>query len=337
MLEFKGMQIASLWDLYQSFGRPALEMLRRGNGRAAETKPADASAGTETLKENAAQLGELYALIAWLSSMQMDDGKSILDYRAKGKGEIKLFPMLITALPPGAVKSLMRTVAVEVMTVRTKETTGFTRHADPKDPAKPGKETPVVSEGERKFNEKGPQVIGALTWLIKNQNEDTDEKKVEAVAKILIDLRLLENFEDKRDAAVKKAAKTLGDLKEAGLKWWYDGYRDTWIQIKWAGWVLGDDAAMKEILTSDPALEYWNSFQLEDNNPEQARVYLERLQGYVWDEVERRKEEREAAEQSPAHRRFKWLPSQSTIIIWGSLGVFLLLIAMTQHFKSLGT
>lgn len=281
MLEFKGMQIASAWDIYQSVVKPALNAFRgRGNTPSAESKKSGAETGSETIQENRAQEGELYALLAWLSTIHMDDGdnaRSILEYRVK-RTELHIFPKLVDALPPGAVKRLMQTVAVEVTTVKRKKTTGFTQHKDHKDPSK-SKQTPITSEWDDKLNLKGQQVISALTWLVTNQGSDTEDKRIAAIAKTLKDLRILENAEDRAMAAAKATADKAGEWQRQWKE--YYGKHDTALH-ELAALLATDRETLRRITESERAKELRAAVEAAPEGERRARheayqLYLQEM------------------------------------------------------------
>lgn len=312
---------------------------KRSNANEPRSQP-DHS-GPEVIQENKAQEGELYSLLAWLSTLHVDDSDNspcILEYRVK-RAENGIFPKLVDALPHGAVRRLMQTVAVEVTTVKRKKTTGFTQHKDPKDPGK-SKQTPITSEWDDKLNLKGQQLINAITWLVVNEGSDTEDKRIAAIAKKLQSLTVLENAEDKAAAAFKATNDKRKEVWQQIKDWWIKGNRDTRIHTAWAKVVLNDDVAIQRILTSQGALEIWSQIQAHEGDPAKQRPYHEALQSYIWKMVEEF--------QSPAIQRdrdrqrdttkplLKWLKRAPwTLIIWGLLGILVLLIAL-QHSRSLG-
>lgn len=300
MIEFKGMQIASAWDIYQSFIRPALQLLRGGRFSAPQPDSkggANTSGGAEVIQENKAQEGELYALLAWLSTIYMgddDNARCILEYRVK-RAELHIFPKLVDVLPPGAVKRLMQTVAVEVTTVKRKKTTGFTQHKDPRDPSK-SKSTPITSEWDDKLNLKGQQVISGLTWLVMNQGSDTEEKRIAAIAKTLQDLRILENAEDKRAAALKatadKSGEALAKIRAAVQRLYGD--HDTEVHLRAAQYLLKDFVsgsgsnarpAFDVLMESAEAGEWARRIEEAAQNPEVKRQLQEQFQDWLQKKV----------------------------------------------------
>ncbi len=321
-----GPMLSKLSEVVGEFGgwMNVLGIMRKRNAPPTEPK---SQSGTETISENKVQEGELYALLAWLSTIHMDDtnnSRCILEYRAK-RTELHVFPKLVDALPPGAVKRLMQTVAVEVTTVKRKKTTGFTQHKDSRDPSK-SKQTPITSEWDDKLNLKGQQVIGALTWLVMNQGSDTEDKRIAAIAKTLQSLRILDNLEDKT-AAGTRAAKDKADEVWAKLKDWYGDY-DSRVHVFLAT-VATNRETVNRILSSPEAIRLMAA--IEAAPAEQKRQCHEAFQAFLLQRVREiqnpdspaiaRHQAREAGQSTPEERARKdvWLTKLLIGIIIGGL------------------
>lgn len=165
----------------------------------------------------------------------------------------------------------------------------------------------------------------------------TDIEPQEAVD-LLTAASVTDTAKDKAAATTKAVADKGKEAWEEIKKWWLDGNRDTRIHAVWARIVLGDDAVMKRILSSDRALELWNSYRLEANDPKRARAYLEDLQKYIWDEVEAHQKKDEPAEPDPEQppvpspSRFQWLPRKvpMALMVWIIPVIILILIVYTR-------
>jgi hypothetical protein len=110
----------------------------------------------------------------------------------------------------------MQTIAVEVVSVKVKKTTGFTDVKDPKDPSKM-KKAPVYSEWEDMRNIKGEQIANAVTWLV-TIGPGTETERIEKVAKSLQDIHILDNAKDATAAGLKATADKAEQLAKLGAK-----------------------------------------------------------------------------------------------------------------------
>ncbi|MGB4834342.1 MAG: hypothetical protein WBP40_04895 [Candidatus Moraniibacteriota bacterium] len=216
----------SAYDIFQD-GWPLLRRLFSGRSPAkkeAAPKHSDSDGGgSETITENAAQAGELYSLLAWLSSLWIDDKTRALEYRPK-PAEAFIFPRVVAQLPPGAINRFMQTIAVEVVPVKYKKTTGFTEVRDPQNPSKV-KKPPIFAEWEDMRNVKGEQIANAVTWLV-TVAQGTEDERVAAVAKALQDTHVLDNIKDEAAAGLKATAEKTEQLAKVSTK-----NIDTWMHL----------------------------------------------------------------------------------------------------------
>ncbi len=237
------------------------------NVKAESAKIPSSPPGPQVISENREQEGELYALLAWLSTLYMADGTCALEYKVAAT-EAHIFPKVVAALPPGAIKRLMQTVAVEVTTIKRKKTTGFTQHKDPKDPTgQRTRETPIVSEWDEKLNQKGAQVISALTWLV-TSGKGAEAKRIKAVAETLQSLHILDNLEDKAAVAAKAAADKASAFGTKVVGWCND--HETGIHIGLAEVAIGKENVAR-ILAGRPAQELLAAIDAAPETEKQGR------------------------------------------------------------------
>lgn len=255
-------------DLLQAAKAAAEFFQGRKSNAAPQPKAAAADHGPQAIDENKRQQGELFALHGWLSSLWIDDKTSALEYRVK-PDEAHIFPKIVAALPSGAIRRLMQTIAVEVTVIKRKKTTGFTDVKDPRDPAKV-KKAPILSEWEETMNLKGQQVVSALTWLVIKDASPKEDERIKAVAETLQSFRILDNLED--------TAKDKADEVWSKLKTWY-GDNDSRIHVFLAK-VATNRETVNRILASPRAEELWRAVETAAT-PEEKRERHEVFQAYL--------------------------------------------------------
>lgn len=245
--------------------------------------------GPETIAENASREGELNSLHIWLSTLWVDDATRAINYQVKPE-ECDLFEKIVAKLPNGAITMLLRTIAAEVTPIHHQKTTGNTEIEDPKNPAKV-KQIPILVKWEELTGLKGQQVVNALTWRA-TVGQGTEDERVEAVAKTLLGMHVLDNAKDTAAAGLnatkEKAAKVWGRLRE-----WY-GEHDTDIHLTTARYLLkdykigeGSDArpAIDVLLESDEALEWIQKIDAAEENPAEQRELQEGMQLWLQEKV----------------------------------------------------
>lgn len=205
-----------------------------------KTTPEGGAAGPTTVKENAAQIGELYALHGFLASY----GDEPFEYKIP-KTENHVFVEIVRRLKDGATKRLMQTLAAEVNSVKHRKVVGETKIKDPKDPEK-FKNVPETEEWERQFNEKGPQIIRGLVWLVKypggKMEAEPEEKRIDWVVSVLEDFKIFDNLKD-------QATDFFTEVREFSTKTF--GSADMWLHLGMAWWYTNWDTVQEQLNSAE--------------------------------------------------------------------------------------
>lgn len=329
---FKEISVLEILNLFQmSSMKGLMEKIGIGGKRSVSNDPSG-DASTTANEGGKGNIDEHNALIAMAEAHFAGSGApaKLTITRSCFRKLMAIFKLLREQGKSGGAEKLMHIIGHES---HLQGTAVSQRASGPKG-QKPEGEPPVskidIHNVRERTNPAGQLIIRFLT----------DIEPQEAVD-LLTAASITDNGKDKTAAAAKAAKEKLDEGWQAIAKWWYDGNRDLRIHSAWARIVLADDKAMERILSSDRALELWNSFQLESNDPVRARRYIEQLEGYIWEQVNAHQDastEEPNQAPTPSPSRFQWLPRKMPwmFIVWGTAGFFVLLTILTQHLKSLG-
>lgn len=326
MLEFKGVQIASLFDIYQSIVRPLLQMLR---GRAPSLPPETAGGkddnlkGPETVAENKRAADEALELHTLLKGMRIDaDGTPATWYQPKPE-EFWIFPAIVVRLKPGARKKALDILATKLVDKDYERIAGYTVHG-PDSKGKSRADTPDMERWRDKDNIQGVEIINGLTWfaiqaqasmvITLDPGMTREMKGVEFVVKFLERTRLYDNVEDTLAAGKESIQEVWNKLMKA-----LGGY-DTGLHMLFARIVVSKNDLRQLFADGTPGDEQLRSIEAELDSA-RKREKQEALQRYLVNIGKDAQAVRKAADRA-ANRRFIkgfiWF-----IIVGGLLTAFL--------------
>lgn len=246
----------------------------------------------EVVKENEMQLGELYSLLGYLSGVRYDDSgtiKPITDYRAMPE-EAGIYPAILRAMKPGAAGLLARTVGVNVVRVKKRRVVGESEFE-----VEGGKKrkVPITEESEEMKNLTGPEITGALTWLVLHKTGSREQQ----IAEVISDINAFQLFNSKLDAAKELGAKSAAEAKKLM------GWLDTHAHIVSALMTLGP-TRFKEFIER-PETDRSLARIKAARTPESKRRHQEAFQGELVALAEEVNQER-VREDHAAWKRLGW-------------------------------